>query len=1118
MREEREAREPVAVIGIGCRLPGAHGARQLWDVLEAGVDAVGEIPAERFDVDRHHDPERGRQGRISTRLGGFLADVDLFDAEFFGVSGHEAVRIDPQHRLMAQTVWEAVEDAGLTAGGLAGSATGVYTACLNADYWDMVRAAGLSDMHAVAGNGAWGMPAGRLSHLLDLRGPSLGVEATCSTSLLAVHLACRDLWSGHAEAAIVAGVNLLLAPDFYFPLSEAGILSRDGSRRFGDAGSDGYVRSEGAVAVVLKPLGAALRDGDRVYATVLGGAVNNNGRASETLITPSVDGQAAMLRAAHADAGVSAAEVDYVEAHGAGTPVGDEVELTALNRVFGSASRERPCLVGSVKSNIGHIEAAAGLAGLAKTALALHRGVLPATLRVLDPHPVLAGSALELVTDARPWPATGRPGVAGVSSFGLSATNVHLVLRAAPRPEPRESKPTRRAAHLVPVSARSEAAARASAAAFADVVERAGDEGLVDVAFSAATRRSHHAHRIAVSGADAAEVAAGLRAAARAPAVPARVPRVVFVYSGQGSQWKGMGRDLYEVEPTFRRVFTACAEAIRAEAGWWLPDRLDSLKGPAELQPALWAFQVALAGTWREWGLEPEVVIGHSMGEIAAACTAGALTLRDGAAIAARRGELIARLPGRGAMVALGIGEEDALRAVGDRADEVAVAVVNGPDSVVLAGEPAALEEVVAPLREAGVFCRYVDVDYASHSPHIDPICAELVEALAGLEPRHAVIPLRSTVSGELVRGPELDGRYWVRNLREQVRFGPAVTAVLAEGGPVTFVEISPHAVLGTLLADRAQEAGVDGVAITSAVRGEPVLGTVLAGLGAAYARGHEVRWDVVQPPGSFTDLPLYPWQGRRHWAPTRPAAVVPTDHVRTFDPDRTAPEAELLVGTCLEVALTAVMRVTGGGAELTGLHHHGTAAAGSPLRVVLHADGGGWRFTARAEEAGEDGLSTWTTVLSGRGAARELSGRESLDGATPLANVAAELGSALGSAALAGPLPDRVWKRVDGDVVRLLASDGTVVGELRGVPEEAVPERPATLDEWFVEEVRALLGADRVDRTRRLSDLGMDSMLAVKLIARVRAETGVRLATRSLLGGNTVDAVIAQLTGSTSG
>ncbi|MEU4745665.1 polyketide synthase, partial [Actinosynnema sp. NPDC023658] len=395
-------REPVAIVGIGCRLPGARGPRELWDVLASGADEVGEIPDGRLGTDE----------RIATRVGGFLPDVDRFDADFFGISGHEAARIDPQHRQMIEVVWEAVEDAGLTAAALEGSRTGVYTACLNADYWDVVRAAGLSDMHAVAGNGAWGMPAGRLSHLLDLRGPSLGVEATCATSLLAVHLACRDLWSGQADAALVAGVNLLLSADFYLALSDAGILSRDGRARFGDAGVDGYVRSEGAVAVVLKPLGAALRDGDRVYATILGGAVNNNGRAGDTLTTPSIAGQVAMLRAAHADAGVSADEVDYVEAHGAGTPIGDEVELSALREEFGS--RSRPCLVGSVKSNIGHIESAAGLAGLAKTALALHHGVVPATLRVRTPHPVLAGTSLEPVASARPWPDTGRLPVAGV--------------------------------------------------------------------------------------------------------------------------------------------------------------------------------------------------------------------------------------------------------------------------------------------------------------------------------------------------------------------------------------------------------------------------------------------------------------------------------------------------------------------------------------------------------------------------------------------------------------------------------------------------------------------------------------------------------------------------------
>ncbi|ONI84796.1 hypothetical protein ALI22I_30360 [Saccharothrix sp. ALI-22-I] len=1112
MREElRDAREPVAVVGIGCRLPGACGPQELWAVLASGSDTVGEIP-DRVEVD----------DRITTRVGGFLPDVDRFDADFFGISGHEAARIDPQHRQMIEVAWEAFEDAGLGAETLAGSRTGVYTACLNADYWDVVRAAGLSDMHAVAGNGAWGMPAGRLSHLLDLRGPSLGVEATCATSLLAVHLACRDLWSGQADAALVAGVNLLLSRDFYVALSDAGILSQDGRARFADADTDGYVRSEGAVAVVLKPLSAALRDGDRVYATILGGAVNNNGRGSDTLITPSVDGQVAMLHAAHADAGVTADEVDYVEAHGAGTPVGDQVELSALREVFGS--RSRPCLIGSVKSNVGHIESAAGLAGLAKTALALHHGVVPATLHVHTPHPVLADTSLEPVPSARPWPNTGRLPLAGISSFGLSATNVHLVLRAAPDSKAASATHPEavaaREAHLIPVSARSEAAARELAVAYAELVERLGDDGLVDVAYSAATRRSHHQNRIAVAGADAAGIAAELRAAASGPNTVGtqRKSRVVFVYSGQGSQWKGMGRDLYETEPTFRRVFTECAEAIRAEAGWWLPDRLDELDGPAELQPALWAFQVALASTWRAWGLEPDAVVGHSMGEIAAACTAGALTLRDGAAIASRRGRLVERLPGRGAMAAVGVGEQETRRAIGERGDEVAVAVVNGPDSVVLAGDPDALDEVVAPLRAAGVFCRPVNVDYASHSPQIEPVRAELTELLADVAPREAVIPLRSTVTGDLVRGPELDGDYWVRNLREQVRFGPVVEAVLAEGGPVTFVEISPHAVLGTVLEDRLRDADVDGVAITSVLRDEPALGTMLAGLGTAYTRGHTVVWDAVQPRGALVDLPRYPWQGRTHRVPAKASAARLTDDVRTFDPGRTAPAPDDLVGVCLDVALSAVSRVIDGGFELTEPHRHGTATPGSPLRVVLHPAARGWEFAVRAEENAEDGLCTWTTVLSGQASPGPAT-LPTYDVTDPLPAFAsrADLLSTLVPTDLAD-LDSLVLQKDRPGPCRtctgtglVLDADGIAVGELRLRTAEPAP-RQTSVAEWFVDALRTTLGADHVDRTRPLSDQGMDSMLAAKLLARIRTELGVRLPARSVLGANTVESVITEL------
>lgn len=1052
MREAlgKNVREPVAVVGIGCRLPGARGPGELWRLLSNGVDAIGEVPADRFG-------SAGPAGG-ATSAGGFLSGVDQFDADFFGISGHEAARLDPQHRLMLQTAWESFEDAGMTADGLAGSRTGVYTACLNADYWDVVRDAGLTDMHAVAGNGAWGMPAGRLSHLFDLRGPSLGVEATCATSLLAVHLACRDLWSGQADAALVAGANLLLANDFYLALAEAGILSADGRARFGDAASDGYVRSEGAVAVVLKPLTTAQRDGDRVYATILGGAVNNNGRGSDTLITPSVDGQVAMLRAAYADAGVSPDDVDYVEAHGAGTPVGDDVELTALHDVFAAADRSRPCLVGSVKSNIGHIEAAAGLAGLAKTALALHHGRIPPTLRITTPHPLLAreNSPLAAVTAPARWPGTGRAALAGISSFGLSATNVHLVL-AAVRETPDPAFAPVREACLLPVSAHTEGAARELASAYATLVGQAGDDRLPGVLFSAAVRRSHHQHRIAVTGRNAAELAAGLRAAAdgthseRVATGRTRPARVVFVYSGQGSQWKGMCQDLYEVEPTFRRVLLECAEVIRAEAGWWLPDRFDSLDGPGQLQPALWATQVALAATWRAWGIEPDVVIGHSMGEIAAACTSGALTLRDGGAIAVRRGELIGRLPGQGAMAAVGIGAEQAHQAIGHHADRVAVAAVNSANSVVLAGEPAALEAVLTPLREAGVFCAHVNVEYASHSPHVAPVRDELAGLLADVRPQRTAIRLRSTVSCDVVDGEELDGGYWADNLCDPVRFGPALVRELAESGPVTFVEISPHPVLAPVLADLLAETGIDGVAVASALRGEAALGVMLAGLGVAYTRGHSVSWEQVQPAAAHADLPLYPWQGRRHWVrPWRSAAAELSGEVRTYDPHVTAPERDELVRVATELATAAAEQALGAGWRLSQPQVHGTAAPGSPLRVVLLPAGDDWSFAVRAEEPGASGVSRWIPVLSGH-----------------------------------------------------LMVDSA--------DEPDIPA-PRAVGDWFVDAVRSLLDHDHVDLNRPLPELGMDSVLATKLLARARTELGVRLPTKTLLGANTLRSVISEL------
>jgi acyl transferase domain-containing protein len=894
-------RDPVAVVGIGCRLPGADNPREYWELLETGRDEVRDLPVHRVDLNRWADAEGVDRGGVPVRVGGFLSDIDLFDAGFFGLTPGEAVRLDPQQRLMLVTVWEALEDAGLPAASIRGSRTSVYSACLASDYWDVVRSAGMYDMHAALSSSAWGIPAGRISHLLDLRGPSMGIDATCASSLLAVHLACRDLWTGEAQAALVTAANLIIGTDFYRLLADAEILSPEGHRRFGDAGSDGYVRSEGAVSIVLKPLSAARRDGDRVYATIAGSGVSNNGHGGGGLAAPWADGQEETLRRAYLDAGIDPSEVDYVEAHGAGTPQGDLTELTALRAVVGAGRPAgRPCLIGSVKSNIGHTEAAAGLAGLVKVALSLRHRTVPATLYASQLHPVLAAApGLRLTTTRQPWPHRDRPAVAGVSSFGLSATNVHVVLTEAPADTGAAEPATAPGTVVLPVSARDPNALVALAEAYATVLDGTPPAGLRDVCHTAAVRREHHPFRLAATGSSPAELARDLREqAARPPsaastAVDDRSARTVFVFSGQGSQWCGMARDLLAADEGFRARMHECDAAVRAETGWSVLERLADdrpLDRDDEIQPVLWAVQVSLAEAWRRRGVPPDLVIGHSMGEIAAACVSGALTLTDAAVVVCRRSGLLARRGGAGAMVAVALGEKEATAAVAGLEGRVSVGVVNSARSVVLAGEEAALDQVVGSLRAAGVHCRPVPVRYASHCPLVEPLRDQVREALDAVRPRESAVPMFSTALGRIVDGRELDAGYWMTGLREQVRFHAALRAALRGDRPAVVVEISPHPILRHAIEDVIDETGTAAVAVASMCRDEPQPVTLARGLAAVYRHGGRVDWSAATP-GRLTDLPGYPWQTRRYWAeapepaeraaPTYPVARAVTGAVR---------------------------------------------------------------------------------------------------------------------------------------------------------------------------------------------------------------------------------------------
>ncbi|GII66731.1 hypothetical protein Skr01_68160 [Sphaerisporangium krabiense] len=879
MNRTTSPRDPIAIIGAACRLPGAPSVSAFWDVLAGECCTVGEIPTDRFPSGGLDQATGEWWNRVAARAGGFLEDVDQFDASFFSISPHEALRIDPQHRLLIEVTAEAVEDAGIPLSRLAGSRTAVYTSCLPSDYWDILRRAGLYDMHAAVGAGNWGTLAGRISYLFDLRGPSMGLEATCSTSLLGVHLACRELWTGQSTLAVVAGVNLLLAPDLYLSLADAGVLSPSGRSKFGDAGADGYVRSEAAVSVILKPLSRALADGDRIYATIIGTAVNSNGRGSGTLIAAGVDGQEAMLRDAYEDAGVSPGQVAYVEAHGPGTPRGDYTELVALSRVMGEGREPgRPCLVGSAKSNIGHGEGAAGLVGLVKAALTLKHKTIPATLHVKQPHPLFdePGAPLRPVMHTQPWPDEPGPAMAGVSSFGLSATNAHVVLAEAPAAA---ETPRRRPAagpFLLPLSARDGRALRRLAQRYAEALNTPGTD-LRDVCYSAGRRRSHHEHRLAVVG-GVEKVAASLRAygsgafpqAVAGGAQRASGPsRVVFVFPGQGAQWAGMGRELLDRNRAFARRMRECDRAIHDELGWSVIERLQDdtpMTATGEIQPTLWAFQVSLAAAWQDWGITPDLLIGHSMGEIAAATVAGALTVRQGAAVVCRRSALLDGLAGTGAMWVVQLDERQAREAIGEHAGEVCVGVVNSARSCVLAGAPGALAEVIEPLRRQGVFCRQVQVDYASHAPQVEPVRPALLEALSALRPRAGKAPLHSTLLNRVVDGAELDAEYWMENLRRPVLFAAAIRAVLAEEAPTLFVEISPHPLLSAVIEDEIAATNADATAVPSLHRGEPELEHMLHALAAAYVRGCEPDWDRLHAGGRFVPLPLYPWQRKRFW------------------------------------------------------------------------------------------------------------------------------------------------------------------------------------------------------------------------------------------------------------
>ncbi|MDB1090390.1 beta-ketoacyl synthase N-terminal-like domain-containing protein, partial [Streptomyces sp. ACA25] len=858
--------EAIAIIGYSCRLPGAAVPEQFWELLSTGAEAVAEVPA-------------GRPSAPGVTRGGFLTGVADFDAGFFGISPREAAAMDPQQRLALELAWEALEDARHVPARVRGGRAGVFVGAIWDDYAALLHREGDAtvDQHTMPGLQR-GVIANRISYALGLRGPSLTVDAGQSSSLVSVHLACESLRRDESDLALAGGVNLVLAPDSTVSALRFGGLSPDGRCFTFDARANGFVRGEGGALVVLKPLSRAVADGDRVHAVILGSAVNNDGGGA-SLTAPSAAAQEAVLHAAYARAGVPPAALGYVELHGTGTPVGDPVEAAALGAALG-AVRAEPLPVGSVKTNIGHLEGAAGIAGLIKAALTVEKGVVPPTLNFRSAHPDIPLERLNLRMQTEPAPLGG-PGVVGVSSFGMGGTNCHLVLGPAPTATagagPGAARDVPRAPALVLVSGRTEAALRAQAARLREAVDDS-DASVADVAHSLATTRTTFDRRAVIQAEDRGALHAALDAVAGglpAPGVTegvARSGRLALVFSGQGSQWPAMAAELLDTDQVFADTISACAEALAPHVDYSLVEVLRGTEGAPTLdrvdvvQPALFAVMVALAEVWGSLGVRPDAVTGHSQGEIAAAYVAGALSLEDAAKVVALRSRAVGTLAGRGGMLSVPAPVEHVRQWVSTM-PSLSVAAVNGPASVVIAGEPSALDDFTAACAARGVEAKRIPVDYASHSVQVESLRDELATVLAGIEPRTGTVPFLSTVTGEWTDTASLDAAYWYRNLRGTVEFASA-TRRLAEEGFRFLVECTPHPVLVPAVRDTLAALDMpDAVAVGSLRRNEGSRSRLLAS--AAELLAHGVSLDLPTPRAATAiDLPTYAFQRERHWRP----------------------------------------------------------------------------------------------------------------------------------------------------------------------------------------------------------------------------------------------------------
>ncbi len=884
---EQAKSEPIAIIGMGCRFPGADCPEAFWELLRNGVDAVTEVPIDRWNIDSYFDSRVGMPGKMSTRWGGFLEQVDYFDPLFFEISPREAKYMDPQQRLLLEVSWEALEHAGQAPERLAGSQTGVFVGISNGDYsrlqLDQLDQPATTDAYSGTGN-AFSIAANRLSYFLDLQGPSWAVDTACSSSLVALHQACLSLRQGECNLALVGGVNLILAPQLSITFSQARMLAADGRCKTFDASADGYVRSEGCGVVVLKRLSDALRDGDNILALVRGSAVNQDGR-SIGLTAPNGLSQQRVIRQALENAGVAPGQIGYVEAHGTGTPLGDPIEVNALQEVL---LQERDpaerCWMGSVKSNIGHLEAAAGIAGVIKAVLSLqHEEIAPQVhLKQLNEEIHLEGTLLSIPLQSEPWLRGEKQRFAGVSSFGFGGTNAHIVFEEAPSPAPIVAE-IERPRHLLALSAKDEKALRELAQRYEIFLTSNTEASLADVCFTANTGRAHFDHRLAVVAESPMQLREGLRAFTagehpeqRGQTTVRKSPKIAFLFTGQGSQYVGMGRQLYDTEPQFRKTLDYCDSILRPYFEHSLLDILYASAGNEPLlnetaytQPILFSIEYALAHLWKSWGIEPSVVIGHSLGEYVAACVAGVFSLEDGLKLIAERSRLIQALPKNGKMVAVFADEARVVAAIQPHTQEVSIATVNSPQNVVISGVTWAVEAVVQSLEADGVEICPLKVSHAFHSALMEPMLDSFEQLASQIKFQAPSIPMISTLNGQtLPAGYVPDASHWRHHTRRTVRFMSGMENLLEQGYEL-FLEIGPKSILSKLGQQcTREEQGKTVLWLPSLTSSKEDWLVMLESLAALYRQGIAVNWDGFYQGYRCKQisLPNYPFQRRRYW------------------------------------------------------------------------------------------------------------------------------------------------------------------------------------------------------------------------------------------------------------